>query len=58
METINKPGKHTVNTVIPMMKKTQSIELVDTPVLPHETVRLVIRGGRKSALHAGAKKMG
>jgi hypothetical protein len=56
MGTINKPGKHTANTVIPMMKKTQSTELASTPVLPHEIVRLVTKDGKKSALLAGVRK--
>jgi len=54
--TIRKAEKHTANTGISTMKKTQFTKSVNVPVFTHEIVRLATRGGRKSALRAGVRK--
>jgi hypothetical protein len=56
--TINKPGKHTVNTVIYMMSKIHIGKSADTLALKHVIARCATKGGTKRAMNASVRKGG
>jgi hypothetical protein len=56
MEITKRAGRHTVNMVILMMKKIQSIKSVNVLVSKHVIARSVTKGGVKSAENVGKRK--
>jgi hypothetical protein len=56
--TISKPGKHTVNTVIYMMRKIHIGKSADTLALKHVIARCATKGGTKRAMNASVRKGG
>jgi len=56
MEITKRAGRHTVNMVILMMKKIQSIKSVNVLVSKHVIARSVTKGGDRNVANVGERK--